>query len=186
MLLSSNGVAIFSTENFLMKNTVLLFLFLPLFSLAQNCKLKKSVDPFTHEAKLSTGFQNFSGNGLTVSISADATAKEIDFFVWIKNDGKCFDAESVAAVVFEGERSRTNLRNSGSMNCDGAFHFIFKNTPATPSWLNRMATKKIATMKLIATDQKEMIISFSEEQKALFQSMAVCMTTEAKSLVPAH
>lgn len=167
-----------------MKICFSLFLFFPAFLFAQDCKLKKTVDPFNHETKLSTGFQNFSNNGLTISISADASAKEIDFFVWIKGDGKCFDPESTAKVIFEGEKSRTLLRNAGSMNCDGAFHFIFKNTPTTPSWLNRMATKKIATITLTGTDGKEMVIAFSEEQKALFQSMAVCMTTEGKTLIP--
>jgi hypothetical protein len=176
--------AIFNPELSLMKNVFALFLLLPFFSFAQDCKLKKSVDPFTHEVKLSTGFQNFTGNGITISISADATAKEIDFFVWIKGDNKCFDAESIANVVFEGERSRTTLRNAGSMNCDGAFHFIFKNTPVTPSWLNRMATKKIATIKLTGTDKKEITLAFSEDQKNLFQSMANCMATEGKTLLP--
>ncbi|WP_121355429.1 hypothetical protein [Flavisolibacter nicotianae] len=166
-----------------MKNCFLLLFLLPLFSLAQDCKLKKSVDPFTHETKLSTGFQNFTNNGLTVSISADATAKEIDFFIWIKGDNKCFDAESVANVTFEGERSKTILRNAGSMNCDGAFHFVFKNSASTPTWLTRMATKKLATIKLVGTDKKEMVIAFSDEQKVLFQSMAACMTTEGKTLL---
>ena len=166
-----------------MKKILSLFLLSPVLAFSQDCKLKKTVDPFNHETKLSTGFQNFSNNGLTVSISADATSKEIDFFIWLKGDGKCFGPESTAKVVFEGERSRTLLRNSGSLNCDGAFHFIFKNTPTTASWLNRMATKKIASITLTANDEKEMVIAFSEDQKALFQSMAFCMTTEAKSLI---
>jgi hypothetical protein len=166
-----------------MKNCFLLFFLLPAFSFAQECQLKKSVDPFTHETKLSTGFQNFTGNGLTVSISADATAKEIDFFVWVKGDNKCFDTESIANVTFEGERTKTNLRNAGSMNCDGAFHFVFKNTPTTPTWLNRMATKKLASIKLTGTDKKEIVITLSDEQKIMFQSMAACMATEGKTLL---
>lgn len=166
-----------------MKQFLLLAFCLPVFSFAQDCNLKKSVDPFTHETKLSTGFQNFTGNGITVSISADATPKEIDFFVWIKGDGKCFNDESTATVLFEGERTRTILRNAGSMNCDGAFHFIFKNTPTTASWLNRMTQKKVASMKLMAADKKELTVTFSEEQKDLFQKMATCMATEGKSLI---
>jgi hypothetical protein len=166
-----------------MKNSFLLLLLLPAFSFAQECKLKKMEDPFNHETKLSTGFQNFAGNGINASISADATAKEIDFFVWVKGDGKCFDDESVANLVFEGERSRTILRNAGSMNCDGAFHFVFKNTPTTASWLNRMTQKKVASIKLTGTDKKELILTFSEEQKALFQSLATCIATEAKTLL---
>ena len=168
----------------LMKKTLFIFLLLPLFSLAQDCKLKKTVDPFTHETKLSTGFQNFTGNGLTVSITADATPKEIDFFVWIKGEGKCFDAESTANVIFEGERTKGIFRNSGSMNCDGAFHFIFKNLPTNPSWLNRLVTKRVASIRLTGTDGKEMVITLNEDQKALLQNMAVCMATEGKTLIP--
>lgn len=166
-----------------MKKCLWLLLLLPAFSFAQDCKLRKTEDPFTHEVKLSTGFQNFSGNKLIVSISADATPKEIDFFIWIKGDNKCFDAESTANIIFEGERSRTILRNGGSMNCEGAFHFTFKNTPTTASWLNRMTTKKVATIKLTASDQKEVVLTFSEEQKALFQAMATCIATEGKTLL---
>lgn len=166
-----------------MKKLFLFCLALPVFSFAQDCQLKKSVDPFTHETKLSTGFQNFTGNGLTVSIAADATPKEINFFVWVKGDNKCFDDESTANVIFEGERTRTILHNAGSMNCEGAFHFVFKNTPTTASWLNRMATKKVATVKLTGSDKKEMVLSFSDEQKELFQSMAACIATEGKTLI---
>jgi hypothetical protein len=166
-----------------MKKFVFLLLLLPVFSLAQDCSLKKSTDAFTHETKLSTGFQNFTGNGLTVSISADATSKEIDFFIWIKNENKCFNAESTANVIFESERTKALFRNNGSMNCDGVFHFIFKNTPATPSWLNRLMTKRVASIKLTTTDGKEMTISFNEDQKKLFQQMAVCMGTEGKTLI---
>ncbi len=167
-----------------MKKIFFAFLLLPFLSPAQDCKLKKTVDAFTHETKLSTGFQNFTGNGLTVSISADATPKEIDFFVWMNGDNKCFDSESTANVIFEGERTRAIFRNSGSMNCEGAFHFIFKNLPTNPSWLNRLVTKKVASIRLTGTDGKEMVISLNEEQKTLLQNMAVCMATEGKTLIP--
>ncbi len=155
---------------------------LPLNSVAQDtCGLKKSTDQFTHVAKLSTGFKSFDGGGLSVSISADATPTEIDFFIWVKNDSKCFDSESEALVVFEGERSKSTFRNSGSMNCEGAFHFIFKNLATTPSWLNRMSTKRINSIKLI-NGKIETVITFTEEQKVLFQKMARCIATEGKGL----
>ena len=177
------AILIFKPIKHLMKRSLLLFLLLPVFSFSQECQLKKTVDPFTHETKLSTGFQNFTGNGLTVSISADATAKEIDFFIWMKGDNKCFDSESTANVFFEGEKMKTIFRNTGSMNCDGAFHFVFKNTPSTATWLNRLATKKVSSIKLTGSDGKEMIIKLTDEQKTSFQTMAMCMTTEGKLLI---
>jgi hypothetical protein len=155
---------------------------LPLASVAQDtCGLKKSKDPFTNLTKLSTGFKNFNGNGVTLSISADATPAEIDFFLWVKDNGKCFDPESTAQVVWEGERSRTTLRNSGSMNCEGAFHFSFKNTPNTASWLKKMVAKKLATIKL-TNGKNETLITLSEEQKLMFQNMAACIASEGKGL----
>lgn len=166
-----------------MKKIFLFLLLLPAAAFAQDCNLKKTVDPFNHQAKLSTGFQNFTGNGLTVSISADATQKEIDFFVWIKGDNRCFDTESTATVLFEGERTKANFRNAGSMNCDGAFHFVFKNTPTTQSWLNRLVTKKVASIKLTGTGGKEMVIALNDEQKVMFQNMAACIATQAKTLL---
>jgi hypothetical protein len=166
-----------------MKNWIILILFFPLASFAQDtCGLKKTKDPFTHVTKLSTGFKKFDGNNLVVSISADATPAEIDFFIWVKNEGKCFDSESEAQMVWEGEKRKTSLKNTGSMNCEGAFHFIYKNSATTPSWLNRMAIQRIASIKLTGSNNAESMITFTEEQKALFQKMAICIVAEAKAL----
>jgi hypothetical protein len=35
----------------------------------------------------------------------------------------------------------------------------------------------------VAADKKEMTITFSDEQKELFQKMATCMATEGKALI---
>jgi hypothetical protein len=166
-----------------MKNWIVLFLFLPLGSIAQDtCGLKKTKDPFTNVTKLSTGFKNFTGDAGNVSISADANPTEIDFFIWIKADGKCFDLESTAQVIWEGERSKATFRNTGSINCEGAFHFNFKNTATPNSWLRKMMAKKIATIKLLGNNNVETIITFTEEQKEVFQRMVTCITNEGKEL----
>jgi hypothetical protein len=167
-----------------MKNLIFALFLIPFASFAQDtCGLKKTKDPFTNVTKLSTGFKNFNGNGVTLSISADATPSEIDFFLWVKDAGKCFDPESTAQIIWEGERSRTTLRNSGSMNCEGAFHFIFKNGATTASWLKKMATKKLATIKL-TNGKIDTLITLSEDQKVLFQKMAACIANEGKGLRP--
>lgn len=166
-----------------MKNFFSLLLALPIAVSAQDtCGLKKSKDPFTHVEKLSTGFKTFEGGGLPVLISVDATPSEIDFFFWVKADGKCFDSESTAEVVFEGGKQKTTFRNTGSMNCDGTFHFVFKNLPTNPSWLNRLVTKKVSSVKLIGA-KTEVIVAFNEEQKAQFQRMALCASNEGKTLL---
>src|SRR5215207_742903 len=132
-----------------MKTLLAAFLFFPFFSLAQDtCKLKKETDPFKHQTKITTGFMPFISNGVQLLISVDATSTEIDFFLWIKNDGKCFDDKSMVQVNFDGDRLKANFRNTGSMNCEGAFHFTFRNTAATPGHLQRLSTKYIASLKL--------------------------------------
>ena len=166
-----------------MKNWLFILLLLPFASFAQDtCGLKKTKDPFTNQTKLSTGFKDFSGSAGIVSISADATPTEIDFFIWIKNGSKCFDMESSAQVIWEGERSKATFRNTGSMNCEGAFHFNFKNTTTPNSWLRKMMAKKIATIKLTGNNNVETNITLTEEQKTAFQRMAICIANEGKEL----
>jgi len=162
----------------------LLFLF-PLAALAQDtCQLKKSTDPFTHETKLTTGFVPFTYNGIQMSISIDATPTEVDFFIWVKNDSKCFDDQSTIQINFEGDRLKANLRNTGSMNCEGAFHFSFKNSATTtPSQLQRLGDKRVASIKLTGANKSVTEIVFTEEQKQKFMRMAGCVTREAKAIV---
>jgi hypothetical protein len=166
-----------------MKNFLTLIFLIPLLASAQDsCKLKKSTDPFTHQTKISTGFVNFATPGAQVNISIDATSTDIDFFVWVKNDGKCFDDQSTALVNYEGDRLKATFKNTGSMNCEGAFHFTFRNTTATPGALERLSSKKIASIKL--TNAKIITeISFNDEQRQQLMRMIGCLVRESKSLI---
>ena len=167
-----------------MKKIVLLLFCLPFFAQAQDsCRLIKSKDAFTKEAKLSTGFMSFVSNGVQLQFSMDASSSEIDFFLWIKNDSKCFDSQSTAQVNYEGDRLKANYRNTGSMNCEGAFHITFRNTDGTPSNLKRFMDKKIASIKLTGSGNTVTEISFNEEQRLQIQKMANCIVTEARSLI---
>jgi hypothetical protein len=167
-----------------MKNLILLFFLFPLFGNAQDsCKLKRSTDEFTHVTKVTTGFVSFPVNGVPLSISIDATKTEVDFFFWINEPSKCFDETSTAQVNFDGERLKANYKNSGSMNCEGAFHFTFRNSTSTPSNLLRLTDKKISSIKLIGNGKSETVISFTEEQKQQLMRMAACVVREAKTLL---
>ncbi|MFL5740955.1 MAG: hypothetical protein ACJ75B_12105 [Flavisolibacter sp.] len=166
-----------------MKNILTLLILLPLFSAAQDtCHLRKETDPFTHQVRISTGFVPFVSDGLKVSISVDATATDVDFFIWITSDPKCFDEASTIQINYEGDRLKANFKNSGDMNCEGAFHFSFRNTTATASNLERLTSRKISSIRLangkVLTD-----ISFTDQQKQIFMRMARCVVTEAKSLI---
>lgn len=167
-----------------MKTLLSLLFLLPLMASAQDsCQLSKETDAFTHQTKISTGFVPFNVNGVPLSISVDATKTEVDFFIWIRNDSRCFDDASTAQVNFDGDRLKANFKNTGSMNCEGAFHINFRNSQTTPTQLKRMMDKKISSIKLTGSDKTVTEISFSEEQKQLLMKMANCVVNQAKSLL---
>jgi hypothetical protein len=158
----------------------ILFL-LPVFAIAQNnCTIKKTKDQFSQEPKLSTGFLELN----TGSLSVDADSREIDFFFAMKNlnESKCFDDASTVSVQFDESRSKLNFRNTGTMNCEGLFHFTFKNAAVPPSALQRLATKKVSSFTLTGSNDVKTIITLTDEQKDKLMQMVSCMITEAKSL----
>jgi hypothetical protein len=166
-----------------MKNILILLGLLPFLASAQDsCQLKKETDPFTHQTRVSTGFIPFKANGLPLSISIDATGTEIDFFFWITGDPKCFDEASTAQINYDGDRLKANFKNTGSMNCEGTFHFSFRNTAATPSNLEKLTSRKIKSIRLTGSNKTVVDIVFTEEQKQQFMRMAACVVRDAKTL----
>jgi hypothetical protein len=168
-----------------MKNICIAILFLlPFLVSAQDtCQLKKTTDPFTHQTKISSGFIPFTANGVQLSISVDATPTEIDFFLWFTKDQKCFDESSTIQLNFEGDRYRLNLRNAGSVNCQGAFHFSFKNSANTPPQLQRLLDKRVNSLRVTGPNKTITDVSFSEEQKAQLFRMANCVVRDSKTLL---
>ncbi len=160
-----------------MKHIFALIWIVPFFSRAQDCNLKTMKDPYTREIKISTGLISLN-NG---QFSVEATKSEIDFMFSV--DGKCFDNASTAAVFFEGTRVKTNLKNSGTMNCEGLFHFTFRNTNPSPSALLNLAAKKITSIRFKDNTRKETGISFTEEQQQVFMNLTNCIINEAKKLL---
>jgi hypothetical protein len=170
--------------NPILKSLLTLTAVLPLTAMAQDsCQLKRETDPFTHQQKISTGFVPFVINGKQVSISIDATDKEIDYFFWIQNDGACFDTESTAQVNYEGDRLKASFKNTGSMNCDGAFHFTFRNLVNSPAHLARLSDKNVASIKLTGTGKTVTELSFTPEQREKLKRMTACVVREAKTLI---
>jgi hypothetical protein len=173
-----NRFLIFDSKDYMRLIFILLF-GVPFLAKAQDCKLKKEPDPLSNKFRLSTGFHDYQG----LSLSIDADSKEIDFF-FLTGGGmpKCYDENSTATFVFEGGKMKSEIRNSGSMNCDGAFHLIFKNLAFTPSQLQKFATKKIISITLKGND-KPLVINLTPEDQVFFQAKAACMATEAKTLL---
>jgi hypothetical protein len=167
-----------------MKFIIALFCLLPFSIYAQDsCQLKKETDPFTHQTKISTGFVPFTVNGIQLAVSIDATNTDVDFFFWIKKDGKCFDDASTVQINYDGERLKASYKNTGSMNCEGAFHFTFRNTPNTPPNLERLRSRMIASMKFNGPNKEVTELVFSEEQKQNLLHMAACVVRDSKTLL---
>jgi hypothetical protein len=168
-----------------MKDLFLTLFLLPFFAISQDCKIKKEVDDFTHEAKITTGFVPFSKGLDQLLLSIDADSKEIQFFFAFKNAGesKCFDNASTAVILFEGSKLKSNFKNSGSMNCEGLFHITFRNSITTPTVLQNLATKKVITIQLTGNGKKLTNILLSEEEKLMLMNMALCTNKESKALI---
>jgi hypothetical protein len=146
---------------------------------AQDCKLTKETDPYTKETKLSTGFIFLEGASVTI----DADSKEIDILFSIEGKDKCFDDNSTAIIIFEGSKIKTTLRNNGTMNCEGLFHFIFKNTATTTSNLKKLTTQKITQITFSAGSKKETIVTIAPQEQQTFMTLSTCLINDAKALI---
>jgi hypothetical protein len=162
-----------------MKYGWLLGLLFPLFTKAQECKLSKETDPFTKETKLSTGFMFFSGASLTI----DADSKEVDLLFSLEGANRCLDNNSTAVVHFEGTKVKMNLRNAGTMNCEGLFHFIYKNSVNTTTQLQKLTTQKISQIVFTDANKKETTVILTGKDQELLISLGTCLVTEAKALI---
>ena len=168
-----------------MKYILLTFFLLPAFSFAQDCALKKTTDDFTNETKITTGFVNFNDVKSKFQLSISATAKEIDFFFSLSggSEGWCFDNSSTAIIQFAGTRLKSTNRNTGSMNCQGLFHFNFRNVATTPSALTRLTTHPIESFSFKSKD-KQYDFHLREEDREKMMKIVDCIIKESKTLLP--
>lgn len=165
-----------------MKYIALIVALVPFFLSAQDstaigCKLVKETDPYTRETKLSSGFISLQGASLTI----DADNKEIDFFFAVPD--KCFADASTVFIFFEGSKIKTTYRNSGSMNCDGFFHFVFKNGITTPTVLKKLGSQKVANFVFTGTDGKATTVNILPDQQKSLMEITTCMIKESKTLI---
>jgi hypothetical protein len=145
----------------------------------QECKLNKTTDPYTREIKLSTGFIQLDGGSLTI----DADNKEVDFLFSIEGTDRCFDNNSTAYIFFENSKSKGSARNGGSMNCEGLFHFIFRNSTSTTALLQRMMTQRITHIVFTGNNKKESTVTLGPLEQDAIKAFANCLVNEAKTLL---
>ena len=156
----------------------LLFL-LPFIGMAQDCKLIRETDPFTKETKISTGFIVVNGGSLTI----DADKKEVAVLFSINNTGRCFDNNSTAIIIFDGLKPKTSARNGGTMNCEGLFQFVFKNSASTTTILQRLMTYKISSIVFTDSNKKESTLTVASADQEVIMKLATCLINESKTLL---
>lgn len=162
-----------------MKYLLMALLVLPFVTNAQDCKLKKDKDAYTGKHNLSTGFFTVG----SFSLSIDVTQKEIDYFFVLKGAGnKCFDDLTIITCILEGGKQKFLLRNKGSMNCDGILHVIMSNSATTPTALQKLASKKIITLRLTYGDTKTADINLDAASQQLLMDKSACIAKEATSV----
>ena len=148
-------------------------------STAIACKLNTETDPFTKEIKLSTGFISLRGGSVTI----DATKPEVDLLFALQGNEICFDNNSTAFLYFEGSKTKITVRNGGTMNCEGLFHFIFKNTETTATNLTKLSTLKLSRIVFTTTTKAELTVSLNADMQNQFMQLTKCLTEEAKRLI---
>lgn len=163
-----------------MKYILFLACLLPAALLAQDCNLKKGKDDITNRPTLSTGFIDLPGTTLSI----DVNSKEIDFFFVLDSRAvKCLDEETEVIFTLEGGKLKSQFKNSGSMNCDGIFHIIFKNSAYTPSQLAKLAAKKIISIQVTTSNPKPYIIPLTPAQQQTLMNSISCVVKEAKTVL---
>jgi len=162
-----------------MKYMLAIIFLVPLWVSAQDCKVKRTTDPYTKEVKMSTGVIPLQG----ASLSVDADSKEIDFFFSIDGKERCFSDASAIVIVYEGTKMKSNFKNAGPVNCEGVVHLTFKNQATTPTLLQRLITQKIISIQLTGTNKSQTTINFSPEAQQTLMTKADCLIKEAKTLL---
>lgn len=160
-----------------------LFFLSPFFLQAQDvpaCKLIRETDPYTKEIKLSTGFIGLDGASVTI----DADSKEIIVLFSLEGADKCVDNNSTADLFFEGIKSKTTSRNAGTMNCEGLFQLVFKNTHNSPTTiLQRLITKKMTQIVFTGNSKKPVTVNLGPKEQEALMFLANCLVTDGKSLI---
>lgn len=148
-------------------------------SVVKDCKLIRETDPYTKEKKVSTGFIPLEGG----QVNFDVNKAEVDILFSLRGVDKCFSDASSAYIYFAGSKLKQSQRNNGSMNCEGLFHFIFRNTATPAVLLRKLATVKVEKVVFTGNDKKETTVTLTEEQQQLLMDLAGCINREAALLL---
>ena len=164
-----------------MKLLLSIFFFLPVIINAQDCKLKDEKDRFNQDPRLTTGFISLGAGNDKFLLSVSADKKEVDYFFALDNSNMCFDDYSRAMVTFE-TKQRANMKNGGTTNCKGYFHFNFPNQQNLNANLTNLSQKKIATIQFTDTGNNKKIITLRPEDQETIIKLTSCVLAELEKL----
>jgi hypothetical protein len=165
-----------------MKRILFLLFMFPYAVLAQDsCRLKNEKDRFNQDPRLTTGFVALGAGNDKFMLSISADKREVDFFIALDGGSTCFDDYSRVMITFD-TKQRSNLKNGGTTNCKGYFHFIFPNQPNINSNLTNLAQKKIATMQFTDTGNNKKILTLRQEDKDMIVKLTNCVLAELEAL----
>lgn len=166
-----------------LKRLLVILCFSPVVALSQDstgCKLIRETDPYTKEVKLSTGFIGLDGASVTI----DADSKEIIVLFSLEGAEKCFDNNATVDLYFEGIKSKTMSRNAGTMNCEGLFQLVFKNTHSTPTTiLQRLTTRKVTQLIFTGNSKKPITVNLGPKEQESLLFLANCLVTQGRGLI---
>lgn len=161
---------------------ILAFLFMPLFSFSQDCRLKDVKDAFNQDPRLTTGFKTFGEGNNMFMVSVSADKREIDVFFALTESPACYDEFSRAVLIYEGGKQKNTFKNGGTRNCKGYFHFIFKNSETLHTSLKNLASRKVIRMEITANDDSKKVIEIDEKDQVIIQSMINCVLEQLSFL----
>lgn len=159
-----------------------LLVIFPCIIFAQDCDLKDEKDRFNQDPRLTTGFKTLGAgrDKFLISITADKT--EIDIFIALENSGLCFTDISRATVYFEGGKQRSTYKNGGTSNCQGNFHFNFRNQEPLHTSLTQLATKKVVSIQFQLPENQKREFALRPEDSDALLNMASCIMDQLASL----
>ena len=164
-----------------MNKFLLSFLFLPFFTVAQDCNLKNEKDRFNQDTRLTTSFKQLGAGSNKFLLSISADKKEIDFFIALENSATCFNDLSRALVTFDNKQ-RGTYRNGGTNNCKGYFHFIFPNQEKLNANLTNLSIKRISTIQFTDSKNNKEIITLRAEDQEAIMKFTSCVLNELEKL----
>lgn len=164
-----------------MKILYVICFLLPVFVYSQDCQLKDEKDRYNQGTRLTTGFKSLGAGSNKFLLSISADKNEVDFFFAMDNGNICFDDLSRAMVLLDGKQ-RAAVRNGGTRNCKGYFHFIFPNKERLNTNLVRMSEKKIQSIEFTDAKNQKEILTITQEDQDEIHGMVTCIMEQLEAL----